>query len=62
VDLVQIDPIGLQPAQAVLDLGDDPTARVAELVRIVAHRAVDLGGEEDVVAAAAGERLADDLL
>jgi hypothetical protein len=45
-----------------LHLLHDPAPRVAELVRIVAHRAVDLGGEHDVVALAAGERLADDLL
>ena len=32
------------------------------LVRVLAHLPVHLGGEEDVVAAAAGERLADDLL
>ena len=40
---------------------DDPAARVAELVRVVAHRAVHLGREHDVVAPAF-ERLADDLL
>ena len=51
-----------QAPQAVLDLPDDPAARVAALVRVVAHRAVDLRREHDVVAPAAGERLADDLL
>jgi aryl-alcohol dehydrogenase-like predicted oxidoreductase len=35
-------------------IGDDPAARVAELVGVVAHRAVDLGGQDDVVAPAAG--------
>ena len=62
VDLVEVDPVGAEPAQAVLDLAHDPAARVAELVRVVAHRAVDLRGEHDVVAPAAGQRLADDLL
>ena len=62
VDLVEVDPVGPQPAQRVLDLLDDPAARVAELVGVLAHRAVDLGREHDVVAPAAGERLADDLL
>ena len=52
VDLVQVDVVGLQPAQAVLDLAHDPAPRVAPLVRVVAHRAVDLGGEHDVVAPA----------
>ena len=51
-----------QPAQAVLDLPDDPAARVAELVRVVAHRAVHLRGEHDVVAPPARQRLPDDLL
>ena len=63
VDLVEVDPVRFQPAQAVLDLFDDPAARVAELVRIVVvHLAVDLRREHDGVAPAAGERLADDLL
>ena len=62
VDLVEVDPVGAEAAQAVLDLADDPAPRVAELVGVVAHRAVDLGREDHVVAAAAGERLADDLL
>jgi len=62
VDLIEVDPVGPQAAQAVLDLLDDPAARVAELVGVVAHGAVHLGGEDDVLAPAAGERLADDLL
>ena len=45
-----------------LDLTDDPAAGIAELVRVVADRPVDLGGEDHVVALAAGKRLADDLL
>src|SRR4051812_14372559 len=62
VDLVEVDPVGAEPPQAVLDLLDDPAARVPELVRVVAHRAVHLCCEHDVVAPAPGQRLADDLL
>ena len=61
VDLVQVDPVGAQPPQRVLHLADDPAPRAALLVRVGAHRAVELGGQDDVVAAT-GERLADDLL
>jgi hypothetical protein len=62
VDLVEVDPIGLEPAERILDLANDPAARVAELIGIVPHRPVHLGREHDVVAPAAGECLADDLL
>jgi hypothetical protein len=62
VDLVEVDPVRAQAAQAVLDLSDDPAAGVAELVGVLAHRAVHLGGEHHVVAAAPGQRLADDHL
>ena len=61
VDLVEIDVVGLQAAQRVLDRADDPAPRIALLVRVLAHRAVDFGGQHDVVATAL-ERLADDLL
>ena len=61
VHLVQVDVVGLQPAQAVLDLADDPAARVAAHVGILAHLAVRLGGQHHVVPAAA-QGLADDLL
>ncbi len=60
VDLVQVDVVGLQAAQRVLDLGHDPAPGVASLVGIVAHRRRTLGREDDVVAAPL-ERLADDL-
>ena len=62
VDLVEVDPVGLQPAQRVLDLGDDPPPRVATLVGVIAHRHVDLAGEHHVFALAAGQRLADNRL
>ncbi|HEY5294483.1 MAG TPA: hypothetical protein VIJ70_03310 [Gaiellaceae bacterium] len=62
MDLVEVDPVGLQAAQAVLDLLHDPAARVPAHVRIsVVHRAVHLGREHDGVAAPF-EGLADDLL
>ena len=60
MDLVEVDPVGAEPAQAVVDLGDDPPAAVAPPVGLLAHRHVDLGGEHDVVAPA-GDGLADDL-
>ncbi len=68
VHLIQVDPVGLQPAQTVLDLTDDPAPRVAALVRVTAftrphtHLTVDLGGQDDVVASAAGQRLTNDRL
>jgi hypothetical protein len=61
VDLVEVDVVGAEPAQRVLDLGDDPAPRDPAPVRILTHRAEHLGGEHDVVATAF-ERLADDLL
>jgi hypothetical protein len=61
VDLIEVDPVGLQPAQAVLHLADQPAPGVAALVDVLAHRAVRLGGQHHVVSSAL-ERLADDLL
>jgi hypothetical protein len=61
VDLVQVDPVGPQPRQAVLDRLEDPAPRVAAAVGAFAHREVDLGGEHDVVTSTP-QRLADDLL
>jgi hypothetical protein len=62
VDLIEVDPVGLQPPQTVLHLPDDPAARVAELVRVITHRAVHLGRQHHVLAAPPFERVADDLL
>jgi hypothetical protein len=62
VDLVEVDPVGLEAAQRVLDLADDPSPGAPLLVGFLAHRHVELGGEDDVVAAAASEGFADDLL
>ena len=62
VHLVEVDPVGVQALERRLDLAEDPAPRVARLVGVVAHRAVELRREDDVVAPPAGERLADDLL
>ena len=62
VHLVEVDPVRAEPAQAALDRLHDPTPRVAALVRVVAHDAVELRREHDVVAPAARQSLADDLL
>ena len=62
VDLVEVDPVGAEPPEGVLDRAHDPAAGVAPLVGVLAHRVVELGGQHDVVAPAAGQRLGDDLL
>ena len=61
VDLVEVDPVRAEPAQAVLAGLDDVGARQAGVVGTVAHREAHLGGERDAVAPAL-DRLADDLL
>ena len=61
VHLVEVDVVGAETAQRVLDLGHDPAPRVAPLVGVLAHGAVELGGQHHVVAAAL-QGLADDLL
>ena len=38
VDLVEVDPVGAEPAERVLDLGHDPAPREAPAVRVLAHR------------------------
>jgi hypothetical protein len=61
VHLVEVDVVGAQAPQRVLDLGHDPAARSSTLVGVLAHRDEELRGQDDVVAAAS-EGLADDLL
>ena len=61
MDLVKIDVVGLKTAQRRLHGLCDPTARIALLIRILAHCAVHLGGQHDISATTL-ERLADDLL
>ncbi len=61
VDLVEVDVVDAEAAQAVVERGEKPAARAAPVVAPVAHRQARLGGEHDVVAAA-GDGLADHLL
>ena len=61
MDLVQVDVVGAEPAEALLDLVTDPAAGVALPVHAFAHLAVHLRREHHLVAPAF-ERLADDLL
>ncbi len=61
VHLVEVDVVDPQPAQAVLDGLDDPAARAAALVRILAHHIPEFRGEDHVLTAAL-EGAADDLL
>ena len=64
VHLVEVDVVGLQPAQAVLAGAPDVVGGQAALVGPVAHPAVDLGGQHDPLAPSAALRqpAADDLL
>ena len=52
--------VDAEAAQAVVQLGDQPAARAALVVALVAHRHARLRGQHDVVAAA-GDGLADHL-
>jgi hypothetical protein len=61
VDLIEVDPVGLQPAQTRLARPDDPAARVAAPIAPLAHLEVHLRRKDHLVAAAA-QGLADDLL
>jgi hypothetical protein len=62
VHLVKVDVVGVQAAQRVLDLADDPAAGAAPLVRVASvHGHAEFRGQHDVVAAP-GECLADDPL
>ena len=61
VDLVQVDVVGAEPPQAVLDRLHDPASRRALVVRVGAHREVAFRRQHDVVALPA-QRLGEDLL
>jgi len=61
VELVEVDPVGAQAPEAVLDGEDDPAARAAPLVRVGAHRRRELGRDDHAVAPSR-ERLPQDLL
>jgi len=63
VDLVQVDVIGLQPEQAGFAFGYDPSAGVALVVGALAHLAVELCRQHDVLACGGtglGQEIADD--
>jgi hypothetical protein len=50
--LVEVDPVGLQPCQAVFDSGGEMTPRVTTPVSILRrYREMTLGGEDHLVAA-----------
>jgi hypothetical protein len=61
MNLVEVDPIGLQPTQAVIDRLDEPAPRVATAVGSLAHLEVPLRRQHDVVSPRS-QRLADDRL
>jgi len=61
--LVEVDPVGLKPAQRALDSLCDPPPRRTEMVGVVvAERNTELDGDYDVVAPPVRQRLAQDLL
>ena len=61
MDLVEVDVVGAEAAEAVVDFGEDRFAREAGAVRVGPHAAVDLGGEHDRIARGHFlEQLADD--
>ena len=51
MDLIEIDIIHAEPAQAVVDLGEDRLARQPGAIGAGTHPTVDLGGYDDLVAA-----------
>ena len=50
VDLIEVDVVGAEAAEGVVDFGEDGFAREAGAVGVRAHAAVDFGGEDDLVA------------
>jgi hypothetical protein len=63
VDLVQVDPVGLEPAQRCVDCIADVATRRATTVGIVAQRHPELRRQHDPVAVApAGQPAPDDRL
>lgn len=53
VDLVEVDVVDAEAAQAVVQRGDQPAARTAPVVALVTHRHGRLRGQHDVVTSAA---------
>jgi hypothetical protein len=60
VDLVEVNVVDTEAAQAVVHLSEQPATRAAAMIALVAHRQARLRGQHDVVAAA-GDGLADHL-
>lgn len=46
VHLVQVDPVGAEAAEGVLDFLDDPPARATAVVGVLVHGHEELGGQE----------------
>src|SRR5205823_1997853 len=51
VDLVKVDIVHAEPTQAVVDLGEDRLTRQSGAIGAGTHPAIDLGGNDDLVAA-----------
>ena len=60
MNLIKVDVVGLKAAQGRLYGLGDPTPGITLLVGVIAHRAMHLGGQHDLVAAPF-KRFADDL-
>ena len=60
VKLVQIDPVGVETAQAVFDGIHDVAPRSALQSAVIAHRKTELGGDHHILAARA-ERVSEKL-
>ena len=50
MDLIEIDIIHAEPAEAVVDLGHDRLARKALAIGVLPHLPVDLGGQDKLIA------------
>jgi hypothetical protein len=61
VHLIQVDVVGAEPPQRILDRGHDPASRATAMVGVIVERHEEFGGDYDVVAAAL-QCLADELL
>jgi len=62
VDLVEVDVVDAEPVEARVRLVDDVLPREPAPVGSIAHLAVDLRRDDELVAVVGGDRLADDLL
>jgi hypothetical protein len=51
MDLIEVDIIHTEPTQAVVNLGEDRLARQPGAIGAGTHPAVNLGGDDDLVAA-----------